>query len=128
MEIYDYWLKTFDTFLAAVEAATDEGERANINTLGLLTSFLYHRTYEIIADAPNYDLARTTLRNARHLLMSRTQNSSESIGEYVHSLKQLARDCNFQNNERRFYQRHKFDEYSTATIRRSYLSGSDTEG
>ena len=66
MKIYDYWLKTFDTFLPAVEAATDEGERANIKKLGLLTSFLSHCTYEIIDDAPNYNQARTTVRNAYH--------------------------------------------------------------
>ena len=28
--------------------------------------------------------------------MSRTQKSEESIAEYVHALKQLARDCDFQ--------------------------------
>ena len=41
--VYDYWLRTFDTFLTAVEAATAENERGNINKLGLLTSFT-HRT------------------------------------------------------------------------------------
>ena len=106
VKVYDYWLRTFDTFLTAVEAATAEGERQNINKLGLLTSFLTHRTYELIADAANYEESRTSLRNAyhkrknvvfaRHLLMSRVQNSGESIAEYVHALKQLARDCDFQ--------------------------------
>ena len=60
----------------------------------------------MVADAPDHASAETALRNAyhkqknlvfaRHLLMSRTQNSGESIAEYVHALKQLARDCNFQ--------------------------------
>ena len=96
-KIYDYWLKTFDTFLAAVVAATDEGERNNIDKLGLITSFLSHRTYEITADTTTYDQARMTLYNAyhkrknsvfaRHLLMSRPQKSEESIAEYVHALK-----------------------------------------
>ena len=92
--------------MTAVEAATAEGERQNINKLVLLTSFLTHRTYVLIADAANYGEARTSLRNAyhkrknvvfaRHLLMSRVQNCGESIAEYVHALKQLARDCEFQ--------------------------------
>ena len=105
-KIYDYWLKTFDTFFAAVVAATVEGERNNKDKLGLITSFLSNRTYEIIADTTTYDQARTSLYNAyhkrkntvfaRHLLMSRTQKSEESIAEYVHALKHLARNCDFQ--------------------------------
>jgi len=94
-KIYDYWLKTFDTFITAVVAATEEAQRNNINKLGLLTSYLSHRTYVLIADVDDYEQARTTLRNAyhkrknvifsRHLLMSRTQKSGESIAEYVHA-------------------------------------------
>ena len=104
-KVYDYWLCTFDTFLTTVLAAAAEEERNNVNKLGLLTSFLTHRTYELIADVADYDQARTLLDSAfhkrknivfaRHLLMSRTQKTSESIAEFVHALKQLARDCDF---------------------------------
>ena len=106
VKIFDYWLKTFDTFLANVEERTEEDERGRLDRLGLLTSFLTHRTYELIADAPGYAEAQRSLKNAyhktknvifaRHLLMSRSQKTEESISAYVHSLKQLSRDCNFQ--------------------------------
>ena len=33
IKVYDYWLRTFDTFLTAVEAATAENERGNIGIL-----------------------------------------------------------------------------------------------
>ena len=105
MKVYDYWLKTFDNFVTAVLTATDEAERNNLNKLGLLASFLSHRTFELIADATEYDQAIAMLRNtypksknvifARHLLLSRTQKSNESLAEFVHALKQLARDCEF---------------------------------
>ena len=125
IKVYDYWLRTFDTFLTAVEAATAENERGNINKLGLLTSFLTHRTYELIADAATYVEARTFLRNAyhkgrnvvfaRHLLMSRVQNSGESIAEYVHALKQLARDCECQQVSA--------DRYRDELTRDSFING-----
>ena len=53
---YDYWLKPFNSFLAAVVAATDEGERNNIDKLGLITLFLSHRTYESISDTTTYEI------------------------------------------------------------------------
>ena len=34
---------------------------------------------------------------ARHLLMTRTQSPTKTIEELVHALRQLARDCEFQN-------------------------------
>ena len=118
-------MRTFDTFLTAVEAATAENERGNINKLGLITSFRTHRTYELIADAATYEEARTLLRNAyhkrrnvvfaRHFLMSRVQNSGESIAEYVHALKQLARDCEFQQVSA--------DRYRDELIRDSFING-----
>ena len=106
VKIFDYWLTTFNTFLANLEERTAEGERDRLDRLGLLTTFLTHRTYELIADATSYAEAQRSLQNAyhkqknvifaRHLLMSRSQKAGESISSYVHSLKQLARDCNFQ--------------------------------
>ena len=139
MKIYDYWKKTFDTFFTAVEAATPEPDRAGINKLGLLTNFLSHRTYALVADAPDYASAETALHNAyhkqknlvfaRHLLMSRTQNSGESIAEYVHALKQLARDCNFQAVSAEQYQneltRDAFIHGITSTAIRQRLSEED---
>ena len=74
-----------------MEAATPEPDRAGINKFSLLTNFLSHRTYALVADAPDYASAETALHNTyhkrknlvflRHLLMSRTQNSGDSIAE-----------------------------------------------
>ena len=103
--VYDHWFKTFDTFLEAVRTAAKNADK--INKLGLLTSLLTHQTFAFIADSTNYEEAREVLNNAyhrrnniifaRHLLMTRTQKPSESINKYVHALRQLARDCAFQN-------------------------------
>ena len=103
--IFDHWLKTFDTFLEAVRTAAENAD--NVNKLGLLTNLLTHQTFAFIADSATYEEARETLNNAyhrrknivfaRHLLMTRTQKPSENINEYVHALRQLARDCAFQN-------------------------------
>ena len=61
MKVYNCWLKTFDNFVTAVLTATDETERNNLSKIGLLTSFLSHRTFELIADATEYDQARAML-------------------------------------------------------------------
>ena len=72
-----------------------------------MTSFFSHRKFKllIVADATEYDQASVMLRNAyhksknvtfaRYLLVSRTRKSRESSKEFVHALKQLARDCEF---------------------------------
>ena len=103
--VYADWLKTFDAFLEAVRRAEENAD--NINKLGLLTSLLTHQTFAFIADSTNYEEAQEVLNSAyhrqknivfaRHLLMTRIQKPSERIDEYVHALRQLARDCAFQN-------------------------------
>ena len=85
--------------------AADAGENEEINRLTLLTNFLTYKTSSFIAEAVAYDEPKTALAMAyhkqmsvvfaRHLLMIRTQRSGESIAEYVHSLRELARDCDF---------------------------------
>jgi len=112
IKVYDYWLKTFDSFLEAVTAAAENAD--GINKLGLLTNFLTHQTYSFIAEATTYDDACEALKIAHHkrqnvvftgrLLMTRVQNPTESIDEYVHVLRQLTRDCEFQDVNARTYQ------------------------
>ena len=102
-KVFDYSLRLFHVFLAAVEATTENAE--TVNKLGLFISFLDHQTYSFIIDAATYETARTALDNAyyqqiivvfaRHLLMNRTQNFEDTLDEYVQSLCQLARDCEF---------------------------------
>ena len=81
--------KTFDNFVTAILTAIDEAKRNNLNKLGLLTSFLSYRTFELVDDATEYDQARAMLRNAyhkpknvvfeRHLLISRTRNPARAL-------------------------------------------------
>ena len=54
-KIFDYWLRTFEGFIAAV--AADAGENEEINKLALLTNFLTHKTCSFIAEPPptHYD-------------------------------------------------------------------------
>ena len=54
-KIYDYWLKTFQSCLAAVERIADEGE--NVDRLALLTNFLSPQTFPYVDDANSYDNA-----------------------------------------------------------------------
>ena len=103
-KVYEYWLKTFESFIAEVERNAQEG--ANVDKLALLTNFLTPRTYPYISNATSYENAKTALRNtfckrknvvfARHVLMTRVQRTDESIAEYVHNLQTLAKDCDFE--------------------------------
>ena len=89
MKIFNYWLRTFEGFIATV--AANAGENEEINKLALLTNFLTHKTYSFIAEAAIYDEAKTALTRAYHkqknvvfaghLLMTRTQHPGESIAE-----------------------------------------------
>ena len=109
--IYDHWLKTFDTFLEVVRTVAENAD--NIITLCLQTNLLTNLTFAFIADSTNYEEAREVPNNAyhqrknivfaRHLLMTRTQKPSESINEFVHALRQLRRDCAFQNGTAEIY-------------------------
>ena len=102
-KIFNYWLHIFEGFIATV--AGNPGENEEINKLALLTHYSTHKTYSFIAEAATYDEAKTSLTRAyrkqknvvfaRHLLMTRTQRPGESIAEYVHFLRVLARDCDF---------------------------------
>ena len=78
-KIYDYWFKTFESFLADAERTVDEGE--NVDRLALLTNFLSLQTFPCIADTDSYDDATEALKHAyhkrknvifaRHVLMTR---------------------------------------------------------
>ena len=102
-KIYDFWLKTFESFLTAVERIADEGE--NVDRLALLTNFLSPQTFPYIADTDSYDDATEVLKHAyhkrknvifaRHVLMTRVQKSDETIAKYVYALKTLSKDCEF---------------------------------
>ena len=56
--------------------------------------------------------------------MSRVQNSGESIAEYVHALKQLARDCEFQQvSADRYRDELTRDSFTTELVQLLYVRG-----
>ena len=89
--------------MAAVERTADEGE--NVDCLALLTNFLSPQIFLYIADTDLYDIAIEALKHAchkrksvifaQHVLMTRVQKSDETIAGYVHALKTLSKDCEF---------------------------------
>ena len=103
-KIFDYWFKTFDSFVSTVIASAEN--RDSVNRLALLTNYLSPQTYAYISEASTYEEAVLLLRSsyrkrknvtfARHLLMTRSQKQGESISMYVHALRNLAKDCEFQ--------------------------------
>ena len=89
--------------MTVVERTADEGE--NVDRLALLTNFLSPQTFPYISDIDSYDDATEALKYAyhkrknvifaRHVLMTRVQNSDKTIAEYGNALKTLSKDCEF---------------------------------
>ena len=137
-EIFDYWQKTFDIFLTEVLEKADDADSVN----KLLTNYLTDKTYAFVADTRSYDEAREALNNAyhkpkntifaRHLFMTRTQKETETIDEYVHTLNQPARDCQFQDLRANDYKddlsRDAFiNGIGSSTIRQRFLEESNLD-
>ena len=103
-KVFEYWFKTFESFLSAVTNVTDN--EGAVNRLALLTNYLSPQTYAYISEATEYEEAVQLLRSsyqkkknvtfARHVLMKRLQAQNESISQYVHALRGLAKECSFQ--------------------------------
>ena len=102
-KVFEYWFKTFESFLSAVTNVTDN--EGAVNRLALLTNYLSPQTYAYISEATEYEEAVQLLRSsyqkkknvtfARHVLMTRQQAQNESISQYVHALRGLAKECSF---------------------------------
>ena len=103
-KVFEYWFKTFESFLSAVASVTDN--EGAVNRLALLTDYLLPQTYAYISEATEYREAVQLLRSsyqkkknvtfARHVLMTRLQAQNESISQYVHAFRGLAKECSFQ--------------------------------
>ena len=97
---FRHWLRTFESFLAAIE----DHEPDKLSTL---TNFISSEVFEFIEDFATYDDALTRLKEiyqqpvhevfARHILTTRTQQPGENVDVYYQSLRRLARDCNYQS-------------------------------
>lgn len=96
---WKHWKQTFSNFIDKIPNVTEA------NKLPLLCNYVSAAVFLYINDAENYSDAIATLdslyvvrRNeifARHCLASRSQQGSETVGEYLQALKQLSKDCEF---------------------------------
>ena len=103
-KVFEYWFKTFESFLSVVTSVTDNKEA--VSRLAPLTNYLSPQTYGYISEATEYGEAVQLLRSSyqkkknvtftRHVLMTRLQAQNESISQYVHALRGLAKECSFQ--------------------------------
>ena len=101
---WKHWLKTFQNFLEVSDA---EKKLEESQKLKLLTNFVSHNIYEFISECEKYEDAKKILEDlyvkpsneifSRHMLSTRKQQPSESIDQYLQSLKVLSKNCNFQS-------------------------------
>ena len=127
-KVFEYWFKTFESFLSAVTNVTDN--KGAVNRLALLTNYLSPQTYAYISEATEYEEAVQLLRSsyqkkknvtfARHVLMTRLQAQNESIFQYVLALRGLAKEC--------FFQAVSAEKYKNDMTRNAFINGlrSDT--
>ena len=97
---YKHWLMTFTNYKDAVTAAN-----ANANPLALLINYVSSNVYHHIADETTYAAAIAKLERlyvkkknvvfSRYMLVSRKQESGETIDDYTTDLRQLTKDCQF---------------------------------
>ena len=100
---YKYWKRCFDNFLASIPAPQ---QPATINKLGLLINYIEPDVFDCISEETDYDAAITALETlyikpvnviyARHMLVTRKQDSSESLDFFLQALKGLAKPCQFE--------------------------------
>ena len=103
-KVFEYWFKTFESFLSAVTIVTDN--EGAVNRLALLTNYLSPQTYAYISEATEYEEAVRLLYSSyqkkmnvtfvHHVSMTRLQAQNETISQYIHALRSLAKKYSFQ--------------------------------
>ncbi|KAK3854723.1 hypothetical protein Pcinc_038817 [Petrolisthes cinctipes] len=96
-EQWTYWYHTFTNFLDSTEAVPDSAK------LKLLINYVSPSVFSYISECTGYSEAIKVLEAvfvkppneifARYKLATRIQQSSETIDQYLQSLKLLAKDC-----------------------------------
>lgn len=100
---WKHWRTTFANFLEGISSPPDtEGKK-----LSLLCNFISANVYQYINEAKTYEDAMDTLNSiyiikrseiySRHCLASRTQQTGESVSEFLQVLKQMSKDCEFKS-------------------------------
>ena len=88
-----------------INCLVGEDGKTKLDKLDVLIQSVSYQVYEAIEECDDFDTAISVLKAlyvktpnilfARHQLMSKQQGQSESIAEYVISLKTLSKDCQF---------------------------------
>ena len=117
---FKHWFRTFNNYLTAVKKQTPD-----TNELDLLICFVTPTVYAHIAEEATYGAAIKRLEKlyvkkknvvcARYLLLSKKQEAGQSIDDFVTTLHQLTKDCNFQNVTAA--------EYSDQMVLNAFISG-----
>ena len=94
---YKYWFRTFSNYLTAVKKQAHD-----TNELDLLINFVTPKVYAHIAEELTFDNAVKRLEKlyikkknvvcARYLLLSKKQETGQSIDDFVTTLHQLTKD------------------------------------
>jgi transposase InsO family protein len=97
---WSHWKRCFTAYITNIDSTEKP-----VKKLDFLIQLVSHNIYEMIEEAEDFDAAIVILEAmfskkintiyARHILMTRRQKDSETIKEYVASLRALSKDCNF---------------------------------
>ena len=116
---WNHWFRTFTNFLGSLpnDPAPDK--------LQLLVNYVSPTVFSHISDCKTYDEAINVLKTiyvkptnvifARHLLATRKQATSETVDQFQHALKLLAKDCELRAVSA--------DTYTQEAIRDAFISG-----
>ena len=124
---WKHWFRTFENFLGSL-TFTGENDAQQTAKLNTLTVYISPSVFEYIQDTTSYDAAIAILKNlyvkpkniiySRHKLATRIQSEGESVDQYMQTLEQLSKSCDFAavsaENNRKEYIRDAF-------IQRSYI-------
>jgi len=102
--IFAFWLRTVEDFIHSLRELRRVGD-PEVNRKRIIINCLSPSVYPCVEDAADYEDVVRILKSfyvkqknnvyARHLLVSRHQLQGETLSEYLHVLKTLAKDCTF---------------------------------
>ena len=98
--------KTFQRFRTVARLAQTKNERKNFDSYELLVNYLAPNVFAYIEKTESNDRAIEILKAtftkpknvlfARHVLATRLQKSGETLAEFLQSLRELSKDCKFE--------------------------------
>ena len=104
--VFKYWLRTVEDFISGLEDLRS-GDAPALNKKRIVIGCLSPTIYPHVEDADSYDSVVASLTSlyikkknnvyCRHLLVSRRQETGETISEFLNALKALAKECTFTN-------------------------------